>query len=100
MFIPTPKMSQNKNAGRLIVVPPIPLDRPEHKKVPKTAYVTFKLRTNPAESDSPEYDLSMQYFKSGTAEDLLTCLKNIRKVFVGMNIKSGPTQYAMVRRIL
>ena len=100
MFIPTPKTHQAKNGSRLIVVPPIPLERPEHKKVPKTSYVTFKLRTNPSETDSPEYDLSIQYFKSGTAEELLTCLKNIKKVFVEMNIKTGPTQYAMVRRIL
>ena len=101
MFIPTPKtMASEKGPTKLLVVPPIPLERTEAKKVPKTTYVTFKLRSTPTDSDSPEYDFSMQYFRTGTTEELLLCLKNIRKVIVGMNVTTGPTQYAMVRRIL
>ena len=101
MFIPTPKtMASGKGPTKLKVVPPIPLERPEHKKVPKTSYITFKLRSTPTDENSPEYDFSMQYFRTGTTEELFTCLKNIKKVFVGMNVTTGPTQYTMVRRIL
>ena len=101
MFIPTPKsVASVKGSNKLMVVPPIPLERPDLKKVPKSSYVTFKLRSNPSDSDFPEYDLTMQYFWSGTTEELLVCLKNMRKVLVGMNITTGLSQYAMVRRIL
>ena len=100
MFIPTPKTTTMANSATLASVPPIPLDRPDVKKIPKTSYVTFKLRTNPTDNDSPEYDFSMAYFRSGTAEDLLIWLKNLNKVFVGMNVTNGPGQYAMARRVL
>ena len=101
MFIPTPKtMTSPKGLNKLSVVPPIPLERPEHKKVPKTSYITFKLHSNPTEENSPEYDFSMQYFRSGSTEDLLICLKNIKKAIVGMRATSGPNQYALVRRVL
>ena len=101
MFIPTPKTTAStKGPAKLKVVPPIPLERPEHKKVPKTSYITFKLRSTPTDENSPEYDFSMQYFCTGTPEELFTCLKNVKKVFVGMNTTTGPNQYAMVRRIL
>ena len=99
MFIPTPKTSTMTN-GKMVSVPPISLDRPEPKKLTKTHYVTFKLRTNPTANDSPEYDFSMVYFRSGTPEELLVWIKNLRKVFTGMNITSGPGQYAMTRRVL
>ena len=86
MFIPTPKTTAStKGPAKLKVVPPIPLERPEHKKVPKTSYITFKLRSTPTDENSPEYDFSMQYFRTGTPEELFTCLKNVKKVFVGMN---------------
>ena len=101
MFIPTPKtMTSPKGLNKLSVVPPIPLERPEHKKVPKTSYITFKLHSTPTDENSPEYDFSMQYFRTGTTEELFTCLKNIKKVFVGMNVTTGPTQYTMVHQIL
>ena len=101
MFIPVPKMATPvKGGNKLMVVPPIPLERSDHKKVPKTSYVTFKLRSNPTDTDSPVYDFSMQYFRDGSTEELLVCLKNIRKVMTGMNVTTGPTQYAMVRRVL
>ena len=101
MIIPTPKtVTSTKGSNKLHVVPPIPFERKEAEKAPKTSYVTFKLRSNPTDSDSPEYDFTMKYFRSGSTEDLLICLKNIRKVLVGMNVTTGPLQYAMVRRVL
>ena len=85
MFIPTPKTIMSlKGLNKLSVVPPIPLERPEHKKVPKTSYITFKLCLNPIEENSPEYDFLMQYFLSGSMEDLHICLKNIKKAMVRM----------------
>ena len=101
MIIPTPKtVASAKGASKLKVVPPIPLERPEVEKVPKTSYVTFKLRSIPTANDSPEYDFTMKYFRSGSTEELLICLKNIQKVMTGMNVTTGPNKYAMVRRVL
>ena len=85
MFIPTPKtIISPKGLNKLSIVPPILLERPEYKKVPKTSYLIFKLHLNPTEENSPKDDFLMQNFQSGFMEDLLICLKNIRKVLISM----------------
>lgn len=82
------------------ITPPIPLHRPEKKELHKGDYQTYKLRNVPTEEKSPTYELSIPYFSSGSCEEWLLFLKNVRKVLVGQNVTTGPASYAVGRRLL
>ena len=48
------------------VVPLIPLIKEEEKAYAKGSYITLKMHSNPAEENSPIYEIQVLYFKSGT----------------------------------
>ena len=50
--------------SKALVVPPIPLIKEEEKAYAKGSYTTLKLRSNPAEENSPIYEIQVPYFKS------------------------------------
>ena len=58
------------------------------------------MRTQPNNSSSLVYDFSVPVFDHGTPEVWLKFVKNLKSVFVGQNITSGPTQYALARCLL
>ena len=58
------------NTGPRYSPPPIPLEREEANiTLKKCEYADFKLLTDPADEDLPEYTLSLPYFKKGDPED-------------------------------
>ena len=78
--------------------PPIPLEREEaNVTLKKGEFADFKLLTDPADKDSPEYTLSLPYFKKGGLEDWLIFRQTLKKVFQGLNIQNGANA---VRRTL
>ncbi len=79
---------------------PISLERPTVAEVTKDSYLKMKLRSTPTDADSPTYELEICYFKSGTPEEWLKFKKNLNRVIIGQNLTTGPTQYAMARRLL
>ena len=89
---------QETTAGA--IVPAIPFEREPVKAPVKGEYHTYKLRTQPTDSSSPVYDLSVPVFDHGTPEVWLRFVKNLKSVFTGQNITSGPTQYALARCLL
>jgi hypothetical protein len=88
------------NAVKSSTTVPIPLEREEPKALLKHEALTMKLRTVPAQADSPTYELTIPYFKSGKPEELLEFIKRLRRVFVGQGLNDGPSQYTMARRLL
>ena len=97
-----PKKDKVSSADRKsgFLPPPIPLERPEVKKLQKDEYLVMKLRSIPNKSTSPVYELNVPYFKDGTPEEWLKFLENFRKVLVGQDLTTGVTQFAMARRLL
>ena len=99
----TPSISTPKTvrpATKQFVTPAINLDRPARKMLNKDDCLTFKLRSVPTDETSTTYELTVDYFKTGTAEELLLFLQNVRKIFSGQNVTNGPNRYAIVRRLL
>ena len=95
------KVIPRKNVRATIMqVPPIPYKRKEKKKLAQDERLTLKLRTDPANQDSQEYELTVAIFSSGTPEEWLVFLKNLNKTMVGMNITNGPAKYTMARRLM
>ena len=98
MKVTIPKCSKKNPPG--FVPPPIPLERPEPKELEKDDYVTLKLKTVPRSSTSAEYSLNMLYFCNGTPEEWLKFLTNLKRVFNGQNLTTGPHKFSMARRLL
>ena len=79
---------------------PIPMERPKNPTLIKGQYETMKLRTTPTEATSPTYEITLNYFSSGTPEEWLMFKKNLDKVILGQNLTTGTAKYALVRRVL
>ena len=82
------------------VVPPIPLIKEEEKAYAKGSYNTLKLHSNPAEGNSPIYNIQVPNFKSGTCEQFLEFMDKVQAVIVGHNLTTGPQKVAFLRTVL
>ena len=74
---------------------------PETVKYKKEQMMSFRLRTAPADADSPTYDVYVPYVTG--SEDLRACLtfmQSIAKVCTGMNVLTGPNKHEMTVRCL
>ena len=80
--------------------PPIGLQRPASLSPSKHESLTIKLRSDPADPTSQTYNLSVKIFQTGTPEEWLLFVCDLQKVMTGQNITTGPTKYAMARRLM
>lgn len=85
---------------RVPMEPPIALERPVKKELEKGDYLTYKLRNDPADPQSPAYELTIPYFRDGTPEQFLRFRKNLLKVFAGQNVTDGPGMFTIGRRLM
>ena len=79
---------------------PVPLERPGKKEIAKEDLLRFKLRSVPADVDSPVYESSVPIFERGTPEEVLNFIKNVQAVITGQNLTVGPPKYTLMRRLL
>lgn len=91
---------QHAKASPSAVVVPIPLERPETPEFNKSEGQTYKLRHVPTDADSPGYDVSIRYFGSGSCEEFLTFETDLKRIFTGQNLNSGPQRFTITRRLL
>ena len=84
---------------KCILEAPIPLERPEKKKLNKDKYVSFKLWNNPADADSTTYEFTVKFFQ-GTPEEVLDFVQDVNRVQVGQNLTQGPAKYALMHHLL
>ena len=92
-------LSSNK-PSKAPVVPLIPLIKEEGKAYAKCSYTTLKLRSNPAEKNSPIYEIQMPYFKSGTCEQFLEFMDKVQAVIIVQNLTTRPQKVAFMRTVL
>ena len=100
MKVSVPKKTNNNDRKSGFLPPPIPLERPTNKVLQKDEYLVMKLRSVPNKSNSPVYELNVPYFKDGTPEEWMKFLINFKKIIIGQDLSTGPTQFAMARRLL
>ena len=60
----------------------------------------MKLRSNPAEENSPIYEIQVLYFKSGTWEQYLEFMDKVQAVIIGQKLTTGPQRVAFMRTVL
>ena len=78
----------------------IPLERPMERKYQKHEYISFKLKNNPGQANSGEYEFTIPFFHTGSPEETILLVQNIQKIFLGLDLTTGSAQYTIVRRIL
>ena len=106
LSFPTPKTTRStrddfaSQATKRYVTPAISLARPSKKEFRKDDDLEFELRTNPTADCLPHYKLTVPLFSHGTPKELLLLIKALRKVVHGQNATTGPSKYALARRVL
>jgi hypothetical protein len=100
MKIALPTANGKPSSKKRIYVAPIPLERKEKKKYGKNEVLSYKLRSNPAEENSPVYEFSVPFFEAGTPEEVIDFVVDVERVITGLNMTNGPPKYAQMRRLL
>ena len=62
--------------------------------------MVIKCRSNPTDSISTTYDLSIPIFKDGNPDKFLKWVKNVKRAAKGQNMTTGPTKFALAKRLL
>ena len=97
MKLATMKSLQGKTDSKRAV---IPFERLAARSLEKGQYHVYKLRTVPADSDSPTYELTVPFFDSGTAEEWIKFRRGVAAVLAGQNVTTGPASSALVKTLL
>ena len=95
------KVALPKETGKKKEAPPLPLVSPEDDETDKLKIATFKLRTDPTNTDSPTYTFSI--VKLDGSESLrqgLQFYNKASKVMSGLNITVGDNKLSMYREML
>ena len=79
----------------------VPLIKEEPKKgKDDDKVIKFKLRTNPTDNDSTEFQFPIKTFKAGKTEEYLEWKDDLDKVNYGLNNTTGPAKFSLARRLL
>ena len=81
-------------------IAPIPLARPKPLKAIPGESHKCELRTSPTDGNSPQFELTVPYFSTGTCEEWLIFRKNLKKVTTGLNLTTGSARYELARNLL
>ena len=90
----------NQEIKKQILAPPIPMQRPTPRAYTKADSLTFKLKSTPGQEDSSTYELTVPFFSTGTAEEVLLFFRGVNQVFTGQNITVAADKFAMMARLL
>ena len=71
-----------------------------HKKDDDDAVMSFKLRSNPTLSKSPQYEMQAKIFATGTTEQFILWKRDLYKIIKGQNITQPQDKFTMARRLL
>lgn len=93
------KKDETMNTKRY-VPPAIPLVGPESVEPMKNECLTMKLRSDPTDSSSQTYELTVKFFRTGSPEEWLVFCRDLKRVLAGQNITTGPPKYTMARRLI
>ena len=81
-------------------IAPIPLARPKPIKLVPGEFHKYKLRTAPSDGNSPQHELAVSYFSTGTCEEWLLFRKNLFKVITGLHLTTGSARFELARNLL
>eukprot|EP00957_Ditylum_brightwellii_P100132 7630922-Ditylum_brightwellii.AAC.1 len=59
-----------------------------------------RLRTTPADTDSPTYEPAIPFFDEGTPKEWIKFPHGLQAVLKGQNVMQGPASYAVAKTLL
>eukprot|EP00957_Ditylum_brightwellii_P100328 7647008-Ditylum_brightwellii.AAC.1 len=83
---PTTKRHSNPDAKQAV----IPFTRPTLRNLERGSFYTYKLRTTPADTNSPTYKLSITFFDEGLPKEWIKFRRGLQAVLKGQNVTQGP----------
>eukprot|EP00957_Ditylum_brightwellii_P164456 12520403-Ditylum_brightwellii.AAC.1 len=60
----------------------------------------YKLRTTPADANSPIYELSIPFFNNGTPKEWIKFQRGLQAMLKGQNVMQRPPSYAVANTLL
>eukprot|EP00957_Ditylum_brightwellii_P101068 7702992-Ditylum_brightwellii.AAC.1 len=93
---PTMKRHSNSNVKQAVIL----FTRPTPRNLEHGTFHTYKLRTTPADTDSPTYELSISFFDEGSPKEWIQFRRGLQAVCKGQNVMQGPTSYAVAKTLL
>jgi hypothetical protein len=70
------------------------------KKDDDDGVMSFKLRSNPTDKNSPQYEMQAKIFATGTPEQYILWKRDLYKIIKGQNITRPQDKFTMARRLL
>eukprot|EP00957_Ditylum_brightwellii_P039783 3011629-Ditylum_brightwellii.AAC.1 len=78
---PTTKRNSNPNVKQAVIA----FTRPTPRNLECGQFHTYKLRTTPADTNSPTYELSIPFFDEGSPKEWIKFQRGLQAVLKGQN---------------
>jgi hypothetical protein len=62
--------------------------------------MSFKLRSNPTDKNSPQYEMQAKVFATGTVEQYIWWKRDLYKIIAGQHVTRAQDKFTMARRLL
>eukprot|EP00957_Ditylum_brightwellii_P075132 5709139-Ditylum_brightwellii.AAC.1 len=93
---PSTKRTSNPDVKRAVIA----FTRITPRTLKRGQFHTYKLRTTPADTDSPTCKLSIPLFDEGMPEEWIKFWRGLQAVLKGQNVTQGPASYAVAKTLL
>eukprot|EP00957_Ditylum_brightwellii_P093589 7126670-Ditylum_brightwellii.AAC.1 len=93
---PTTKRASKPNVKQAVIL----FTRPTPRTLERRTFHTYKLRTTPADPNSPIYELSIPFFNEGSPEEWIKTWRGLQAVLKGQNVTQGSASYAVAKTLL
>eukprot|EP00957_Ditylum_brightwellii_P159591 12148445-Ditylum_brightwellii.AAC.1 len=94
--VPTSTKQSNLDVKRAVIAFP----QPAPKRLKRGQFHACKLRTTPADTTSPIYELSVSFFDCGTTKEWIKFRCGLAAVLKGQNVTQGPASYVVAKTLL
>ena len=95
-------MERNERETNKVEIPPLTLlpDEEDDDEKNNTKTGSFKLKTDPADANSPKYSFTMAYADGTQSVRFhIQWVKNVKCVLTGMNVTTGMAQVLMIKQL-
>jgi hypothetical protein len=84
-----------------VLPPPIGFaPSPWYKKEDDEGVMSFKLRSNPTDKNSLEYEMQAKIFDTGSVEQYVGWKRDLYKIIIGQHITRAQDKFTMAHRLL
>ena len=95
------KIDNGKSSKRMSAILPLVPEDDVLDYEDKTKVASFKLRTSPADADSPKYSFAIAILDgSSSARQAITWYGKINKIFTGLNITTAEARHNLIQELV